>query len=350
MKKYISQFLALSLSVMVIPAVPVYISGRTERTEKKSAAPETAEAPDTEESTEAPDTVAEEKTAAADPGEPYKVLDMASGQVIEVPVRDYVIGAVCAEMPASFHEEALKAQAVAAHTYAERQRIRERRSPTADLMGADFSNDTSRYQGYFTEAQARQYFGESFEESYRKISEAADEVLPYIMIYEDEPIVAAFHSMSTGQTESAENAWGAAAPYLVPVDSSYDTKAPGYMEEVRLTRDVLRQKLETAFPGIVLGDELSSWITAEESSGSGTVLRATAGDRSVSGNDLRQALALRSACFDVRYEGEEAVFTTRGYGHGVGMSQYGADSMAQEGKNWKEILEHYYPGAEPAIQ
>lgn len=347
MKKYISQFLALALSVMVIPAVPVYISGRSAKAEKKVAAPEKTESTEafdpgeaSQESPEAP------PAAAVDSGEPYKVLDMASGQVLEVPVRDYVIGAVCAEMPASFHEEALKAQAVAAHTYAERQRIRERRSPTADLMGADFSNDTSRYQGYFTEAQARQYFGDNFEENYKKISDAADEVLPYIVTYGDEPIVAAFHSMSTGKTESAENAWGAAAPYLVPVDSSYDTKAPGYMEEIRLTKDVARQKLESAFPGIVLEDDMTSWISAEESSGSGTVLRAKAGDKSVSGNDLRQALALRSACFDVRCEGEEIVFTTRGYGHGVGMSQYGADSMAQNGSNWKEILEHYYPGAE----
>ncbi len=348
MKKYISHFLALSLSVMVVPAIPVYISGRAVRDEKKSAESDMIPAEEdtgVQKKAETEKKEEKEEVAAEFSGEPYKVLDMASGQVIEVPVRDYIIGAVCAEMPASFHDEALKAQAVAAHTYAERQRIRERRDPTADLMGADFSNDTSKYQGYFTEAQARQYFGESFEESYKKISAAADEVLPYIITYEDEPIVAAFHSMSTGKTESAENAWGAAAPDLISVDSGYDTKAPGYMEEVRLVRDVLKQKLETAFPGIVLGDDLTSWIAQEESSASGTVLRVRAGDRSVSGGELRQALALRSACFDVRYEGDEAVFTTRGYGHGVGMSQYGADSMAQDGRTWQEILEHYYPGA-----
>lgn len=353
MKKYISQLLALSLSVMVIPAIPVYISGRAERSQKKTAVPKSSSAEEATNSTESQytaDNVPEEAQPAADPAEPYKVLDMASGEIIEVPVRDYVIGAVCAEMPASFHEEALKAQAVAAHTYAERQRIRERTNPTADLMGADFSNDTSKYQGYFTQAQAKQFFGESFDESYRKISAAADEVLPYILTYEDEPIVAAFHSMSTGKTESAENAWGASAPYLVPVDSSYDTKAPGYREEIRLAKDVLRQKLETAFPGIILGDDISTWIAPLESSGSGTVLIAAAGDRSVSGNELRQALSLRSACFDVRFEGEEAVFTTRGYGHGVGMSQYGADSMAQNGSTWREILSHYYPGTKASEQ
>lgn len=347
MKKYISQLLALSLSVMVIPAIPVYISGRAGKsTEKPEAAvtsnvPETSEAP---EITDTAETAPEEVTVIS--SEPYRVLDMASEEIIEVPVRDYVIGAVCAEMPASFHEEALKAQAVAAHTYAERQRLRERENPTADLMGADFSNDTSKYQGYFTKAQAKQFLGESFDESYAKISAAVDEVLPYILTYEDEPIVAAFHSMSSGKTESAENAWGASAPYLVPVESSYDTEAPGYREEIRLTKDVLRQKLETAFAGIVLGDDFSSWIKTGECSASGTVLTAWAGDRSVSGNELRQALSLRSACFEVRFEGEEAVFITRGYGHGVGMSQYGADSMADEGRSWKEILRHYYSGAE----
>ena len=352
MKKYITQLLALSLSVMVIPAIPVYISGRAGNSSKKNENPEISTVQEKSEAAEKQDVseTAPKEVSAADPAEPYKVLDMASGEVIEVPVRDYVIGAVCAEMPASFHEEALKAQAVAAHTYAERQRIRERKNPTAELMGADFSNDTSKYQGYFTQAQAKQFFGESFDESYRKISAAADEVLPYILTYRDEPIVAAFHSMSTGKTESAENAWGASAPYLVPVDSSYDTKAPGYREEIRLAKDVLRQKLETAFPGIILGDDISTWIAPLESSGSGTVLIATAGDRSVSGNELRQALSLRSACFDVRFEGEEAVFTTRGYGHGVGMSQYGADSMAQNGSTWREILSHYYPGTKASEQ
>lgn len=356
MKKYISLIAALGLSVMVLPAVPVYVSGRSGKDTGKISQPdkpETSSAADTDNNDSADDNKSSDTPAQEQisykPGEPYKVLDMASGEVLEVSVRDYVIGAVCAEMPASFHEEALKAQAAAAHTYAERQRIRERQTPTADLNGADFSNDTSRYQGYFTEAQARQYFGESFEESYRKISDAVDAVLPYILTYKDEPIVAAFHSMSPGKTESAENAWGAAAPYLVPVDSSFDVDAPGYTEEIRLNSEVLRQKLETAFSGIALGDDQSTWITVLERSDSGTVLRAAAGDKVVTGSQLRQGLALRSSCFEVRTEGEETIFTTKGYGHGVGMSQYGADSMAKNGKTWQEILEHYYPGAELTV-
>ena len=276
--------------------------------------------------------------------EPYKVLDVSTGEIMEVPVREYVIGAVCAEMPASFHSEAIKAQAVAAHTYAERQRLHEREYPDTGLMGADFSNDVSKYQGYYTEAQARQVMGADFEKSYSRISDCVDEVLDCIITYRDEPIISAFCSMSAGVTESAENAWGTAVDYLVPVDSSYDLNAPMYSNEVRYSREVMKYKLESAFEGVELGENMVGWLVVRETSQQGTVLKADVGNMSVTGNEVRSALALRSACFEVRYEGEEAVITTKGYGHGVGMSQYGANSMAAEGKTWREILDHYYKG------
>ena len=126
----------------------------------------------------------------------YRMLDITSGKVEEISVRDYVIGAVCAEMPATFAPEALKAQAVAAHTYAERQHLLEKSSPTAELCGADFSNDSSQYQACFTENQARQYYGDNFDSAYAKITQAVDEVLPYVLEYEGAPIIAAFCSMS----------------------------------------------------------------------------------------------------------------------------------------------------------
>lgn len=337
MKNYIVSVLFLAASIVVLPAIPVYFSG------------DAASGNENEEvvsSAVLKEFVFEEEEAENNyTGKPYKVLDVSTGQVIEVSERDYVIGAVCAEMPATFEPEALKAQAVAAHTYAERQRLRERQKPTAELCGADFSNDTSKYQGYFTENQAKQFFGENFDMNYSKISAAVDEVLPFILTYRDEPIISAFHSMSSGKTESAENAWGAAVDYLVPVDSSSDKSAPRYLDEARYTKDVLKYQLETAFPGIQLGDDFKAWLSVTDVSDSGTVLTASAGNLTVSGNDIRLALALRSSCFDVRYEGDEAVITTRGYGHGVGMSQYGANSMAADGKTWREILEHYYPNS-----
>ncbi len=322
MKKIILSVVLLAVCTAVVPAVPACLSGNS--TEKNT-----------------PDVVLEEYIFTEFSDEPYKVLDVSSGQVLEVPVRDYVIGAVCAEMPASFEEEALKAQAVTAHTYAERQRSTAQNSP--ELNGADFSNDTSKYQGYFTDSQIKHYFGDNYDEYYAKISSAVDDVLPYILTYEEEPAIAAFHSMSSGMTESAENAWGTPVDYLVPVDSSYDTSAPRYTEEVTFDKALLKNCLETSFD-VTLGDNMAEWVVPAEISQSGTVLTALVGDKTVTGNEIRTALDLRSADFSVEYSDEQATFTTKGFGHGVGMSQYGANAMASEGKSWREILEHYYTG------
>jgi len=335
MKNYFAAALFLAASIAAAPAVPAYIANGG-----KTSASESADGEITSETTSSTEEIPEVSN------EPYKVLDMASGDVLEVTVRDYVIGAVCAEMPASFDEEALKAQAVAAHTYAERQRIREKNAPTPELCGADFSNDVSHYQGYFTREQAEKFFGGKFEESYAKISSAVDEVLPCILTYGGEPIIPAFHSMSSGKTESAENMWGTAVDYLVPVDSPSDLSAPKYIQQERFDAETLKGALEAAFPGIKLEGEMSGWVTVEETSPSGTVLSAKVGDRTVCGSDIRTALGLRSACFEVRCDAGEAVFTTRGFGHGVGMSQYGANSMAEEGSTWRDILAHYYPGSD----
>jgi len=333
MRKQLSLFLALTFAVMLVPAIPVFIK------DKSSA--DAAEKPGFSSQSEP-----EIPSATSPPAVPdrfYKVLDVSTGEVIEVSVLDYIIGAVCAEMPASFEVEALKAQAVAAHTYAERQKLRELTEPTADLKGAYFSNDTSKYQGYFTAEQAKNYYGENFDAYYGKISDAVNEVAGYIMTYRDEPIVSAFHSMSSGKTESAENVWGSHLDYLVPVESEADKLAPKYLEEVNCTPEAAKYQLERAFGSIKLSGDFKDWFEIIRRSDSGTVLEVRAGDKTVSGNELRAALALRSPTFDIEYTDSDIVFKTRGYGHGVGMSQYGANAMAAEGKTWQEILLHYYP-------
>ena len=332
MKKYAAAALLLILSVVVIPAVPACISVKNDKAPESTVQLEEYISDDGKN---------DEKPVFS--AEPYKVLDIGSGKVLEVPVRDYVIGAVCAEMPANFGIEALKAQAVAAHTYAERRRISAGSSPDAELKGADFSNDTSKYQGYFTIERAKECFGDKFDENYAKIASAVDEVLPYIITYENAPIIAAFHSMSGGFTESAENAWGAPVDYLVEVDSRSDMTAPHFREKKTFSREELKTALEAAFPGIKLGSDMKEWLRVLTVSDSGTVLTAAAGDMTVSGGEIRDALGLRSASFEVSIYGDEAEITTRGFGHGVGMSQYGANAMAAEGKSWRDILSHYYP-------
>ena len=332
MRKNAAAALLLILSVLVIPAVPACISGKADSSGNSTVKLE-------EYIFNSEDT---DSTTVYAP-EPYKVLDIYSGKVLEVPVRDYVIGAVCAEMPANFGIEALKAQAVAAHTYAERRRISERSSPNGELKGADFSNDTSKYQGYFTTERARECFGDKFDENYAKIASAVDEVLPCIITYENAPIIAAFHSMSGGFTESAENAWGAPVDYLVEVDSRSDMTAPHFREKVKFSRDELKTALEAAFPDAELGSDMKEWLRVLTVSDAGTVLTASVGDTAASGGEIRDALGLRSASFEVSIYGDEAEITTKGFGHGVGMSQYGANAMAAEGKSWREIIEHYYP-------
>ena len=276
----------------------------------------------------------------------FLVLDINSGQIIEITEKDYVIGAVCAEMPASFSMEALKAQAVAAHTYAVRQRENELKNPTPELCGAYISNDSSKYQAFLEKKQAEQFFGSSFNEYYNKISEAVSSVSDEILVYNDEPIAAAFHSISSGKTESAENIFGSPADYLVSVESIEDINAPDYLKEYTFTSDEIAARLKEAYPEIQLSDDRSSWLSVKKRTASDTVISLDAGDINISGWEFRNIFSLRSAAFDIAYDNGIFTISTKGCGHGVGMSQYGAEAMAQQGASYDEILKHYYKGAE----
>ncbi len=283
-----------------------------------------------------------------DGSEEFTVLDFTSGQVVRITMKDYIIGAVLAEMPASFHPEALKAQAVAAHTYAKRQKEKQLLMPDIELLGAYISNDSTKYQAYFTTEQAKDFYGEAYEEYYEKISEAVTGVIGKVLYYDGEPIVAAFHSTSGGKTESAEVIWGNHVEYLIPVDSEHDTDSPAYLEEKTFSSDEMKSLLTSGYNGISLEKDPSEWFEILEKSGSGTVINMKAGSSEISGTDFRSLLGLRSAVFTVGYNDEDDIFTvtTKGYGHGVGLSQYGANAMANEGFSYDEILMHYYPGTE----
>ena len=275
----------------------------------------------------------------------FSVLDIKSGQVSEIPVREYIIGAVCAEMPATFCEEALKAQAVASHTYALYQKMHSKND--SSLMGADFSNDPSKYQAFFNDSEIREYYGDNYEEYYGKVSDAVDEVCDMILVYEDEPIVAAFHSMSSGTTESAENIWGVNLSYLVPCDSSSDKNAPGYEEEYIFTPEEIKARIISKYEDAEFPSDTKKWFSEIQRSSSGTVTNLKAGSIQITGMEFRDLLSVRSAVFDICLTNDNNFsVTTHGYGHGVGMSQYGANSMAAEGKTCKQILEHYYRGTE----
>lgn len=333
MKSYIYAALIFALLLVTVPAIPFIVSEFGQSVAEGKSRERIAD-----------DNIKASEEAAEANSDSYTVLDITTGKTEEISAEDYVVGAVCAEMPATFEKEALKAQAVAAHTYAERQKTKALIAPDPELCGAYFSNDSSRFQAYFTENQARQYYGENYDMYIKKIREAVAEVSGEVIVYNDEPIIAAFHSMSAGMTESAENVWGNTVEYLVPVDSKTDTSAPKFLEEKSFSEEEMKECLESSFEGIKLGKEPEKWFGSEKLSDSQTVLTIEAGGVTVTGQQLRQALSLRSAAFEISYDDGEFTVTTKGYGHAVGMSQYGANSMAEEGKNYKEILEHYYPG------
>ena len=334
-----------ALLLAVIPALSFFVP---QRTFAEDISAETVQAEAAAEFTETERAETSAEIAENEENDTLKVLDFTSGQVLELSMRDYVIGAVLAEMPATYCEEALKAQAVAARTYAIRQREKQRLAPDPELMGADISNDSRKFQAYFTPEQAKDFYGSGYEAYYKKAAGAVDDTDRLALFYEGEPIVAAFHSNSGGMTESAEVVWGSPVDYLVPVESPEDKNSPTYLEEEVFTEKEFREKLEKALPDADFSDPAGEWIEIKETSSSGTVTEMLAGGEKLSGTDFRSIFSLRSANFTVVYNADEENFyiTTKGYGHGVGLSQYGANAMGENGSDFREILLHYYTGAE----
>ncbi len=272
-----------------------------------------------------------------------QIKNASTGKNERMDLEDFVKGAVCSEMPATFHIEALKAQAVSARTWACYQQQWQEKHPDPKLSGADFQSDPDNWKGYVTKKQAKERFQDHFEEWWGLIAQAAEETKGQIMCWEDEPIAAAYHAISPGRTEDAYNVWGRSIPYLKPVPSRGDQLAPGYEETKTVSQQEMKELLKGF--GAVLGDDPSTWIKIESRSPGGFVLNMTVGGAAISGLNFREKCALRSSCFTIDYRNGTFSITTQGYGHGVGLSQYGADFMARQGSSYQEILEHYYPGA-----
>ena len=276
----------------------------------------------------------------------FDILNLKTGKIDRVSERDYVVGAVFAEMPPTFHEEALKAQAVSAHTYALKMRQEQLKKPTPSLSGADFSADPSSWNKYVTKDIAKKRYKDKFDEYWNLIESATNDVVDVVMLYEDEPIIAAYHAISSGQTESAADIWGGNAPYLVATKSFGDDLAPGYETTKSFSEKEIQEILKKNFPQVCLSSDPNKWFEKITRTESGTVLKITLGDFEMSGTKLRNLLDLRSANFMINYDKNKNSFDffVKGYGHDVGLSQYGADYMAKNGSRFDEILKHYYSG------
>lgn len=274
-----------------------------------------------------------------------KVLLTGEDKVITVSMTEYLIGALASEMPVLYHSQALNAQAAVCRTYAEKMIEQQSENPSEELKGAHISDDSSVHQGYMTQQERKEKFGEQYEIYEEKLSEAVKEGGSYVITYDGKLITAAFHAISSGQTESSLNLWGSDLPYLQPVQSAGDKLSPDYASTVTLTDAQFREKA-ASLKGAVLSDDSEEWIGEAETSDSGTVLSITVGGKEFTGLEIREAMGLRSPCFTVKHEDGSFVFSVIGYGHGAGMSQYGADYMARQGSSWQEIIKYYYKGTE----
>lgn len=252
----------------------------------------------------------------------------------DIGIEEYIKGVVAAEMPALFEEEALKAQAVAARTYALKKM-----KDNKDIVETDIG------QAYLSKEELKQNWGSNYNTYWKRISKAVDATKNQVMMYDNEMIDAVFHSTSAGYTENSENMWSVSLPYLRGVESHQDEKAPDFVTEKTIKAEEVIGKLQNRYKDIVLTDvPLLQQIQIVQRSEAGYILEIQIGNKILTGREVREVLGLKSSNFTINQKGDELIFTTRGYGHGVGMSQYGANYMAQDGSSYDEILKHYYQG------
>ncbi|UOQ45363.1 stage II sporulation protein D [Halobacillus salinarum] len=259
-----------------------------------------------------------------------KVLRSKTNKVEEVPLETYVARVVASEMPVNFELEALKAQALAARTYITRDMIEGKPvSNHADVT------DTTGDQVYKNDQELRSQWKDAYAANMAKINKAVHETSGEIITYDGQPIYSAFFSTSNGYTENSEDYWSDDIPYLKSVASPWDLESPKFKDQKIITTDALDEALGVAPTATIQGAKITK--TAGK-----RVDHVTIGGKSFSGREIRETFNLRSSDFTLQQKGNHIIFTTKGYGHGVGMSQYGANGMAKAGKDYKEIIHHYY--------
>lgn len=273
--------------------------------------------------------------------ETFLLADAATGESLSLSRREYLIGAVAAEMPISWPDEALKAQAIAAHSY-----LLYCRDHAAQPENGWLTVDPTRRQGCLTEPVLRSYWGTAYEANYARLSALVDQVLTQVLYYQDAPAGTSYFAISNGRTEASENVWGSPLPYLVPVDSSTDRSAENFEYTLTLSAEQMQTSLTQALGLAPDGTAPEHWFGTPARTASGYVSSVPIWGQDVSGTALRRALGLRSACFTVLYQDGSFSITTQGYGHGVGLSQWGAKALAEQGLDCRAILAHYFPGTE----
>lgn len=271
-----------------------------------------------------------------------EITVLVDGEARTMKLEDYVVSVVAGEISPDFPTDAIRAQAVAARTYA---LYKQKTSRPAQHEEADVCDDPAHCAAFVdlkTEAAAR--WGEQADTAEDVIRQAVEDTAGQVLTYEGEPIVAVFSSAAGEKTERAVDVWGSDIPYLQSVDSPGGEACPKYYDAVVLTADEIRARAEKTLPSADLSGDPSGWFKASERSEAGGIVRMKFGGVEVKGTVMRTLLGLNSTNFTVKIDGNTLTFTTTGYGHGVGLSQWGAKYSAEQGQTYDEILAHYYPG------
>ena len=256
----------------------------------------------------------------------YVKVYRENGSILNLEIEEYLIGVVAAEMPAEFNDQALMAQAILARTYTLKA-IKNNKKLT----------DTSSTQNYKSNEELKNMWKDKYDIYYNKIKKAIDNTCGKYLTYDGQLIEAVYHSTSNGLTEDSKNVWGNSFPYLITVESKYDELNPSFIRETQITYE----KLSTIFKTNINSETDINIIS--KTSGNRVDKIEIAGNI-YTGVEVRTLLKLRSSDFEIIRNNVGIVFKTRGYGHGVGMSQYGANGMAKNGYSYDQILKHYYKG------
>ena len=267
-------------------------------------------------------------------------------KIEHIPIEEYVKGVVAAEMPASFDMEALKAQAVA-RTYVYRRLINTMDRVAASIQ-VQICDDPSHCQAWMTKGEMLKKWGIfSYYHYYSKINQATNSTAGMAIFYENEPIDPLFFSTSNGKTENSEDVWQKHVPYLRSVTSPGEETSPKFLEIKQIPINDIVEKLRDKWPDLVIDPKNpeKSWEILERSSG-GRVKTMKVGNKTIRGTEFRMLFGLNSTDFEWERAGKNIKFICTGFGHGVGMSQYGANSMAKNGANYIDIIKHYYSGVE----
>ncbi len=260
-------------------------------------------------------------------------------EVITLALDEYLAGVVAAEIPASFPVEAMKAQVVAARTYTMNRASLE---PSLEHKGAMVCSNYAHCKAYTPIATAAAKWGNNDETYINKIRKCIAETDGEILLYENKPISAVFFAYSAGKTERAADVWGSDVPYLQSVDSTTDKDIENATRTVSFPSNEFMEKFKAKYSDASFGDDPSTWFTDITRSDAGGVMTLKVGGVALKGTALRSSFGLRSTNFSVAANKDTITFETRGYGHGVGMSQYGAKGLADAGKSYHDILSHYY--------